>query len=173
MRATQSAVIVAIPEVEAAVAALRLRLDPAAGWGVPAHVTVLYPFLPPDEIDGRALTGVAAAVGAVPAFDVRFERTAWFGDEVLWLAPQPSAPFSTLTIQVWQRFPRCAPYEGAHPELIPHLTVGDHAALASLQEADLTVSSALPIRARVSHARLICGSTEPDSWRTMTEFPLG
>ena len=54
-QATQSAVIVAIPEAEAAVAALRLRLDPAAAWGVPAHVTVLYPFLPPDEIDGRAL----------------------------------------------------------------------------------------------------------------------
>lgn len=163
----------AIPEAEAAVAALRLRLDPAAAWGVPAHVTVLYPFLPPHEIDGRALADVAVGVGAVRAFDVRFERTAWFGDDVLWLAPQPSAPFGELTTQVWQRSPRCAPYEGAHPELIPHLTVGDHAAVSALREADLTVSAALPIHARVTHARLICGSTEPNSWRTMTEFPLG
>ena len=163
----------AIPEAEAAVAALRLRLDPAAAWGVPAHVTVLYPFLPPDEIDGRALAGVASAVGTVPAFDVRFERTAWFGDEVLWLAPQPSVPFRELTTQVWQRFPQCPPYEGAHPELIPHLTVGDHAAMTALREADLTVSAALPVQARVTHARLICGSPEPNSWRTMNEFPLG
>jgi 2'-5' RNA ligase len=166
-------VIVAIPEAEAAVAALRLRLDPAAAWGVPAHVTVLYPFLPPDEIDGRALAGVASAVGTVPAFDVRFERTAWFGDEVLWLAPEPSEPLRELTTQVWQRFPGCAPYEGAHAELIPHLTVGDHAAMTALREADLTVSAALPVQARVTHARLICGSPEPNSWRTMTEFPLG
>ena len=163
----------AIPEAEAAVAALRLQLDPAAAWGVPAHVTVLYPFLPPDEIDGRALAGVASAVGTVPAFDVRFERTAWFGDEVLWLAPEPGEPLRELTTQVWQRFPGCAPYEGAHPELIPHLTVGDHAATTALREADLTVSAALPIHARVTQARLICGSPEPNSWRTMTEFPLG
>ena len=169
----QSAVIVAIPEAEAAVAALRLRLDPAAGWGVPAHVTVLYPFLPPAEIDDRALADVAAAIGAVPAFDVRFERTAWFGEVVLWLAPQPSEPFNELTTEVWQRFPRCPPYGGAHPELIPHLTVGDHAPLTALREADETVTAALPIHARITHARLICGAPEPNSWRTMTEFPLG
>lgn len=173
MRATQSAVIVAIAETEAAVAALRLRLDPAAIRGVPAHLTVLYPFLPPDEIDDGVLAEVAVGVGAVPAFDVRFERTGWFGDEVLWLAPQPSAPLRELTTRVWQRFPHCAPYEGAHPELIPHLTVGDHAAVTDLREAEMIVSAALPIRARVTHARLICGSTAPNSWRTMTKFPLG
>jgi len=29
------------------------------------------------------------------------------------------------------------------------------------------------VQARVTHARLICGSPEPNPWRTMTEFPLG
>ena len=173
MPPTQSAVIVAVPEAEAAVASWRIRLDPAAARGVPAHITVLYPFLPPDEIDGPALAEVAAAVRTVPAFDVRFERTAWFGETVLWLDPQPSAPFRALTTQVWQRFPQCVPYDGAHAELIAHLTVGDGAPVADLRSADRAVAAALPIRARVSHARLICGSMEPDSWRTMTEFPLG
>jgi hypothetical protein len=32
-------------EAEAVVGDLRARLDRSAGWGVPAHVTLLYPFL--------------------------------------------------------------------------------------------------------------------------------
>lgn len=45
---TQTAVIVPVPAAEALVGSHRRRLDRAAGWGVPAHVTVLYPFLHPE-----------------------------------------------------------------------------------------------------------------------------
>jgi hypothetical protein len=38
---TESALIVAVPAAEPAVGALRAAYDPAASWGVPAHVTVL------------------------------------------------------------------------------------------------------------------------------------
>ena len=44
---TESAVIVAVPAAEPAVRAHRQQFDRAAAWGVPAHVTVLYPFVPP------------------------------------------------------------------------------------------------------------------------------
>jgi hypothetical protein len=47
---TESALVVVVPEAEAAVNAHRRRLDPAAAWGVPAHVTVLYPFAPPHTL---------------------------------------------------------------------------------------------------------------------------
>ena len=56
-----SAVVVAVPEAEPAVAAHRRRLDRAAGWGVPAHVTVLYPFVPPDRIDHTTIAALAEA----------------------------------------------------------------------------------------------------------------
>jgi hypothetical protein len=47
---TQSAVLVPVPEAERAVSRHRARLDAAAALGVPAHVTVLFPFVPPSEI---------------------------------------------------------------------------------------------------------------------------
>ena len=93
--------------------------------GVPAHVTVLYPFLPPDAIDEGALGALAAAVASVPAFDCRFERTGWFGDEVLYLQPDPAEPFRRLTAAVWAAFLLCPPYAGAHDGSAPHLTVAE------------------------------------------------
>jgi hypothetical protein len=80
--ATQTAVIVPIPAAEPVVDVHRQRFDRAAGWGVPAHVTVLYPFVAPDDVED-ALVPLVAAVGSVPAFDCSFGSTAWFGRDVL------------------------------------------------------------------------------------------
>jgi 2'-5' RNA ligase len=173
MSVLESAVIVAVPEAEGAVSSWRARLDPAAGWGVPAHITVLYPFLPPGEIDDAVLESLAAAIAAVPAFDCTLARVSWFGAAVVWLDPDPAGPFRELTAGVWRSFPRCPPYGGRHDEPIPHLTVGDSAPLADLRAAERSVQALLPIPARVTMARLICGSMEPNSWHTITELPLG
>lgn len=169
--ATQSALIVAVPEAERAVARLRTRLDRAASWGVPAHVTVLYPFLPPERIDAEVLSAVATAVATVPRFTVTFRRVGWFGDTVVWLAPEPDEPFRRLTRAVWSRFPETPPYGGVHPGSTPHLTIGhDSTALAEAAEA---VSAHLPVHAEIGYVRLMRGSEEPGSWRTLTAFPLG
>jgi hypothetical protein len=48
--AAESAVLVPVPEAERGVSGHRNRLDRAAVWGVPAHVTVLYPFVPPPAV---------------------------------------------------------------------------------------------------------------------------
>ncbi len=170
---TQSAVIVAVPEAEPVVGSLRAELDRAAGWGVPAHVTVLYPFLPPDRIDASAFTELAAAIRTVPAFDLVLRRTEWFDESVLWLAPDPDQPFRALTAAVWARFPDYPPYGGAHSDVIPHLTVGHDAPEAVLRAAAASIEPRLPVRARVRAAQLIQGSAEPGSWRTVAELPLG
>jgi hypothetical protein len=169
---TESALIVAVPEAEPAVAALRAAHDPSASWGVPAHVTVLYPFLPPDRIDAAALAVVGETVAAVPAFDVVFARTRRFGDQVLWLAPEPDAPLRALTAAVWARFPDFPPFGGQFAEVVPHLTVTDRQPPAVMAAADEQVRPWLPIRARVRAVRLLTGRPEPDAWRTVAEFPL-
>ena len=169
----QSALIVAVPEAEPAVRALRAGYDPSASWGVPAHVSVLYPFLPPDRIDASVLAAVRAAVRAVPAFDLTLARTAWFGDEVLWLAPEPDAPFRALTEALWRRFRQAPPYGGEFADVVPHLTVADRQPAAVLRSAEDRVRPLLPVFSRVRSVRLIAGRPEPgDSWRTVAEFPL-
>src|SRR3954467_2913408 len=95
--ATQTAVLVLVPEAESAVAEHRAHLDMAASWGVPAHLSVVYPFVPPADVDDHLLAELATAVGTVPAFDCVFPRTDWFGVDVLWMAAEPDAPFRELT----------------------------------------------------------------------------
>jgi hypothetical protein len=55
----RSAVILPVPEVEPVIARHRMRHDPSAARGIPAHVTLSFPFLDPRR-DGRTLTATAA-----------------------------------------------------------------------------------------------------------------
>src|SRR6266851_12557 len=119
---TESAVVVRTPEAEALVG--RADLDVAAGLGVPAHVTVLAPFVAPNLLGDEMIGALAEAIGSVRSFDVTFARVAWFDRSVLWLAPEPAEPFQALTDAVWRRFPDCPPYRGEHQDVVPHLTVG-------------------------------------------------
>jgi 2'-5' RNA ligase len=170
---TETAVLVLLPAADEVVGAYRARMDRAAALGVPAHVTVLYPFVPPDAVDAQLIDALAEAVGSVPAFDVSFDRTAWFDERVLWLAPAPADPFRDLTRAVWARFPDHPPYGGAHDELIPHLTVGHDVSVDELRAAARAIGPRLPVRARVTRAWLLRGSAEPGSWQRVVDLPLG
>jgi 2'-5' RNA ligase len=146
--------------------------------GVPAHVTVLFPFLDPDVLDDDAVRRLGAAVGSVPAFACSFDRCGWFDQDVLWLAPTPDEPFRELTMAVWRAFPDHPPYAGAFDDLAPHLTVGqcadgDLQALDELRATESVVAEQLPVTAYVDRVHLIAGSAEPDSWRTLHELRLG
>jgi 2'-5' RNA ligase len=171
--AMQSALIVSIPEAEAAVALQRAQFDDAAAWGIPAHVTVLFPFLPPSEVDAHVIETLAAAISGVPRFEATFESTRWFGTSVLWLAPTPAADFGALTTVVADAFPDYPPYEGRHDVVIPHLTVGHDVAGSALQEAEAEVQACLPIRVSVSEVALWCGTDVPAGWSRVMGFPLG
>ncbi len=173
MEPTQTALIVAVPEAEPAVGRFRSALDHAAGWGVPAHVTVLYPFLRPDQITDNVLIALGQVIEAVTRFEVAFTDVRWFEKNVVWLAPQPDDGFRRLTTAVWQRFPEAPPYGGAHTEVVPHLTIGHDAPVSVLRHAGETVRAHLPIRARVEAVRLIAGAPAANSWRTLSEFRLG
>ena len=170
----ESAVLVPVPEAELVVGHHRDRLDRAAVQGVPAHVTVLYPFVPPPAISAAVIARLADAVRSVSAFRCEFATTAWFGDDVLWLAPQPDEPFRALTQAVSAAFPGYPPYGGVYDDVVPHLTVGDRSAgdVSELRAAEADMLSGLPVQARISHVWLMRGRAEPGSWRTVAELPL-
>jgi len=113
-------------------------------------------------------------VASVGSFDCEFAGTKWFGQDVLWLAPEPDEPFRALTRAVRAAFPHYRPYGGAHEDSVPHLTVG-HAPLAGLGDlraAEAGLRPMLPIRARVTRAWLMAGRAAPGSWHLMAELPL-
>jgi hypothetical protein len=142
---------------------------------VPAHLSIVYPFAPPAEVDDCVLTRLAAAIGTVHAFDCVFPLTAWFGHDVLWLAPEPARPFRDLTTAVVAAFPAHQPYGGIYDDAVPHLTVGERrlGSTADLVAGEHAVRGQLPIRARVDRAVLLAGRPQRDSWQPVVEFPLG
>jgi hypothetical protein len=175
----ESALLVAVPEAEPAVREHRARLDSSARDGVPAHLTVLYPFLPPARIGATVLAALHGVFAGFAPFDVTLDRMRWFGQEVVWLAPRDDGPFRALTGAVFAAFPGCQPYGGRYADVIPHLTIGDRADPAALRAAAEAVRGHLPVAARATEVILMAGpapgnpDTPPGQWRTLAAFPLG
>ncbi|MEV4534006.1 2'-5' RNA ligase family protein [Asanoa sp. NPDC049518] len=173
MQAIETALIVPVPEVEGVVGAHRARFDQAARWGVPAHVTVLYPFVRPEAVTDELLDVVRETVASMPRFEIEFADVRWFGEQVAWLAPTPDQPFRALTQALWARFPDCPPYRGEFDDVVPHLTIGHDVPLADLTAAADAVAARLPLRAEPREVLLMVGAPEPDAWRTVARFALG
>jgi 2'-5' RNA ligase len=168
----QSGLIVEIPEAEPAVRQLRQRLDPSAAAGVPAHITVLFPFMPPNAIDAAVLAELGRLFAGARAFSVRLGHTDWFGDEVLWLAPRDPAPFRALTERVHAAFPAFPPFEGRFEDVVPHLTVADRQPLSDLRAAEAAVQAHLPVEARVTAVTLITKQAAGARWSRTATFSL-
>jgi len=138
-----SALLVAIPEAEPVVGRFRLVHDAVAAVGIPAHVTVLYPFVPRDRLTNEVRHAVSVIFGALPAFDYRFGRVARFGHTTVYLAPEPAESFTGLTDAVHARWPEHPPYGGVFDVVIPHLTVGDGLGAATADVLEVAAREAL------------------------------
>lgn len=168
----QSALIVEVPEAEPAVAGLRARLDASAPLGIRAHFTVLFPFMPPGTIGPAVLTELAHLLGTVSGFRFRLDRTEWFGDEVLWLAPHDPGPFRALTQAVYQAYPAYPPFEGQFSDVVPHLTVGIGHPVADLRAAEESVRAHLPIDGHATAVTLMTEQSAGGRWAKATTFAL-
>lgn len=150
-----SGLVVECPELEPVLTVHRRRLDPLMALGVPAHITVLAPFLPSEEIDETVLASLRDLFAPVPAFDVTLSRTEWFGTDLLWLAPDDDQPFRALTARAYAAYPSCPPYGGEFPDPIPHLTVGAGADVSSMRAAAQDLQAELPVAMHATHVSLL------------------
>jgi 2'-5' RNA ligase len=165
----RSALIVEVPEAEPLVREWRAKHDWSAQHGVPAHITLLVPFVPTETIGDRLHAELRALFAAHPAFSFRLARVARF-PEVAWLAPEPVEPFKALIEAIASRYPEYPPYEGIHDEVIPHLTVAEGG--TDLQnEVDAALAPALPIGAEARSVSLIL-EDESGWWNPGERYPL-
>ncbi len=169
----ETALICRVPEAERYIGRYRERFDPPARRNVPAHVTILYPFMPPASVDAGVLTELAAIAGTVPCFEYRLAETRRFPVS-LYLAPQPGDSFAALTAAVFRAFPDYPPFEGKFTTVVPHVTVAhaDEAQLCEIEiELRIALASGSPLRARCSEMVLIENST--GRWEEIRCFALG
>ena len=169
----ETALIFAVPAAEPLVERFRGKYDSSAAVGVPAHVTLLYPFLAPAAVGASEIAALTTLFASARAFEVVFRRCARFGDRVLYLAPEPEAPLLCLMRRIWARWPEAPPYAGTIPRdaVRPHLTVSDSVTGEHLDRIDLAVAGGLPIATRIDEAQLIENRT--GRWTMRATFPLG
>jgi 2'-5' RNA ligase len=167
----ESAVLIAVPEAEPIVGRWRDRLDPSASKGVPAHITLLYPFAASEEIDPGVVAALGELFGPVSAFAFRLGELGRF-PSVLYLRPEPVEAFRGLIDAVTRRFPAFPPYGGEFDESVPHLTVAESDDVAVLAEVEADLLPRLPLQARAVEAQLMVEDRD-GRWRVAESLPFG
>jgi 2'-5' RNA ligase len=174
MAKTESALVVLVPEAEALLRLCRARYDPEALIDMPAHITLIYPFKPPADIDAGTLAALDSCCANLARFDFALARLECFEGDALYLAPEPDEPFRRLTVSLWRLYPDRPPYGGRYPTIVPHLTLlrlAGERRLASIA-ADLAASFGhrLPIRAHAGSVALL--DTNSGRWEVRALFEL-
>jgi 2'-5' RNA ligase superfamily protein len=159
---------VLVPEAEPAVGDWRRRHTRDGSAGMPAHVTLLYPFAPEPDLDAVRTLAADARPFAYTLGAVR----EW-PDGVVYLEPEPAEPFLRLTRALVERFPDYRPYGGLYTvdEVVPHCTVVHTDDLAARADAAASVAGALPVACSANEIWLM--HEVNGRWQRHTPFRLG
>jgi 2'-5' RNA ligase len=137
---------------------------------VHAHITVLGPFVPPEEADDSLGARLTELFAAVPPFGFTLEEIRVFPSGLVYLAPAPAGPFARLTAALTAAFPAHPPYAG-ELEPVPHLSL---CALGPGRDLDLVraeLRDLLPVRADAEEVSLV--QYAEGGTRTLATYPLG
>jgi hypothetical protein len=142
----------------------------AAGLDVPAHVSLLVPFAPREEVSDGVLAELGDLFADVVPFSFRLETVSQFPDGPVYLAPDPSAPFRRITQQLGRRFPEYPHEENRFDDVVPHLTVPLRAG-ESLADVERLVAARGRVSAQAQEAALLAVSGA--GLETLAVFPFG
>ncbi|MFG2991835.1 2'-5' RNA ligase family protein [Streptomyces sp. NPDC048257] len=164
-----TAVVILLPDAAPLLDAA-WRIDPAlVRHGVPAHVSLLYPFVPDSALTGQDEKGVRSLAASFPAADLLLEELVTASGFVGVTVPELQ-PIVDAFRATW---PRLRPYRGrfgARPAA--HVTVAmgadDPTASAHVRAA---VGSLLPLRTRAAAVQVVVLTEE--GWRPRFTAPLG
>lgn len=163
----ESAILLEVPEAEPLVGELRREGDVSASLGVPAHVTLLYPFV--DDPDPGIVEELRWFFAGVDGFPLDFSAVGEF-PEVVYLAPDQAAEVSGLIDALARRWPEHPPYGGLFEQVVPHLTVVDTPDGELRQRARQAVEPGLPVRSWATEASL--WAQTGTHWHCLARFPL-
>ncbi|MER5773826.1 2'-5' RNA ligase family protein [Streptomyces sp. NPDC002039] len=164
-----TAVVIVLPDAAPLLDAA-WRIDPAlVRRGVPAHVSLLYPFVPESALTGQDEKNVRSLAASCPVADLLLEEVVTESGFVAVTVPGLQAIADAFRAQ----WPGLLPYRGrfgARPAA--HVTVAmgaDNPTTAARVHAAL--GSLLPLRTRAAAVQLVV-LTE-DGWRPRFTAPLG
>lgn len=135
---------------------------------VPAHITILYPFLPIERLTPDVITALAEIISTQSVLTVRMTAFERF-PRLLYLNPEPNEWVNRLIAGVAARWPETPPYEGAY-DPIPHITLAAGVDEASMATLERRLSGHLPLTATLDEAWLVIH--DGVDWRRHVRFPF-
>ena len=143
-----------------------------AADGVPAHLTMLYPFVEPAGLDGRLRQRIESVARHHDPFEYRMVELRRWPDTV-YVAVQPVAPFVRLQADLAAAFPDYPIYGRPDAfDFVPHISVVEGSGLTTAIERDPPSAVDLPAGARAAGLEVI--ATGPDGrWATVWRIRLG
>ena len=169
---SQSALIVRVPESESLVGGLREKYDESSRVGMPAHITVLYPFMCPSLLTDDQLKELGKTMEQFSSFEFTLSRVGRF-PETAYLVPEPAERFINITNAIYKRFPDYPPFGGMHDSIIPHLTVANadaKNALKAEEKLNRVLEKMDAINASCDSIELF--GNESGRWKSIHLFPL-
>jgi 2'-5' RNA ligase len=167
----RSAVIVRV-QLPAALERLRRDSIGNAADGVPAHATLLYPFVAPDRLTAEVRGLIAGVAAEHDAFDFSLAGAAQW-PETVYVRLEPAAPFVRLQAALARTFPAFPIYgPDADVAFVPHVSVAEGSAAKDPRTIGETAWAALPRPGRASAMEVIARGPG-GRWRTVWRIGLG
>ena len=125
MAGRQASAVIVRARLPAGLERLRRRSVADAAEGVPAHLTLLYPFVQTSSLDVVVRRTIAAVAARHAPFDYRLDRAARWPDTI-YVAVAPVEPFIALQTDLARAFPDY-PIYGEPPgfAFVPHVTIAE------------------------------------------------
>lgn len=169
--ADATGLVVPVPELDSFVRKWRPMVDASPPVGIPAHITLLYPFLGPP-IDPADLARLGAVLADVGPFEFQLSSVGWFGSEVCFVTVEPEDPFRDLTHRLVSVFD-LRPYGGEIDDPKPHVTIGWGGSNTAMNQVARAAEELLPVRTHVDEVWVMEGTTSPPQWSVAHRLSLG
>jgi hypothetical protein len=172
VRGIETALVIPVPEAEPVVGSWRSQHASDAANGMWAHVTLISPFRDTSVLSDEVAHTVAGVLANLRGFPFTLATVRYFLRPrlVLYLHPEPAAPFEYLIRALTAKFPDTPPYRGAFDDVVPHLSVADEQDADLLAVIETAVTPHLPIDATAREVQLVAST--PDGWRLRQTFDL-
>lgn len=141
-----SALIVRIPELDRIIAGIRYLADVPESI-FPAHVTVMAPFPSINSLTSEQIQDLKNCCEVMKSFNFTLDSVSWFSNEVVYFHIKEEEEFLKLTERIGETF-NLSPYDGRHPDFIPHVTVALNDYPDHLNAAARIAEACLPVYAK-------------------------
>lgn len=165
----RTGLVLPVPAADPLLGSVAANHPGAVRGGVPAHVSLLYPFVPDGSCDEQVGAALREVFADTAPFEIAFDACARHEDFV-YLRPEPAGPLDALIGEVRRRWPELVPYEGRYDVLEPHVTVAMRTPVETAEVIRELAAGWLPVRDRLAEAWLVAFD---GGWQLRERFAFG